>query len=455
MRKRVFLAILLVVALILTTSCSLIVKDQEVDKSTVIIEAAGKTFTKEEVQEQVNLTLDYQEYIYSMYGMSYDKTDASAIAEVQESVIKSMIELAVIDQKKVENGMTELSAEDVAAVQTEADETYQGYVDSVKTQYFAETELEGEELDKAVDEKVVELGYSTVDEILSVLSENKATENLRADIVKDVAVSDDEIQAEFDVRVANAKATYETTPGAYGTAVTNGTAVYYAPAGYRYVKHILRQLTTEDSDAISEIQTQVTSKQTQLTTAQTALTDLGEAAESEDEAIATQRTEYAATIETLSTEIADLNTQLDAAKETGYAAIQPMIDEIQAKIDEGQDFDALMEEYGEDPGMQSSPAKENGYLVCEASSNWVAEFTSASMALSNVGDVSPAVRTSYGVHIIKYESDLAEGEVELDTVKDVISEDLLANKQDALYEETVAQWVSDANAKSYLDRLAK
>ena len=66
MRKRVILALMLVVALAVTTSCSLIVKDAEVDKQTVIIEVAGKTFTKGEVNQQVSQTLDYQEYLYSM-----------------------------------------------------------------------------------------------------------------------------------------------------------------------------------------------------------------------------------------------------------------------------------------------------------------------------------------------------------------------------------------------------
>ena len=36
-----------------------------------------------------------------------------------------------------------------------------------------------------------------------------------------------------------------------------------------------------------------------------------------------------------------------------------------AKIDAGEDFDALVEEYGEDPGMQSEPTGPRGYMVYE------------------------------------------------------------------------------------------
>ena len=76
MRKRVILAFMLVFALVAASSCSLIIKDEEVDKQTPIIEVAGKTFTKAEVNEQVEAVMDYEEYMYSMYGISYDRTDA-------------------------------------------------------------------------------------------------------------------------------------------------------------------------------------------------------------------------------------------------------------------------------------------------------------------------------------------------------------------------------------------
>ena len=46
MGKRVTLAWMLVFALFVTSGCGLIVKDPQVDKQTVIIEVAGKTFTK-------------------------------------------------------------------------------------------------------------------------------------------------------------------------------------------------------------------------------------------------------------------------------------------------------------------------------------------------------------------------------------------------------------------------
>ena len=454
MRKRVILALMLVAALILTSGCSLVVKDAEVDKQTVIVEVAGKTFTKGDIAAQVDYQVSYMEYIYQMYGMTYDRTDASAISDAQDTVINGLIEQAVTEKKAADTGMDQLTDEELAEAQATVDSTWQTNVDSVKTNYFADTELTGEELDKAVEAKLAELGYATKDELLTSQKSQKAAEKLKADVVKDVTVSDDEIKTEYDSRVTKAQESYASNLSAYGTSVNNGETIFYTPAGYRYVKHILRNFLEADQTKITEINTQITDKQTQLSNVESTLAELGTDASADTEEKAAQRADLTATQATLSTEIADLQTQLDAAKEAAYAALQPTIDEINAKIAAGDDFDALMAEYGEDPGMKSSPAMENGYPVCTGNTSWVAAFTEASMALAKIGDVSPAVRSDYGIHIIKYVSDATEGATPLDTVKDTISSELLTTKQDALYQETVAGWVKEANAKIYKDRLA-
>ena len=453
MRKRVVLALLLVAAMVVTSSCSLIVKDAEVDKQTPIISVVGQTFTKGEVNALVQNSLDYQTYLYSMYGMNFDPTSESAISSAQESVINGLIEQAVVDNKMDEMGI-ELTDEELAEVQTESETTYQGYKDTVMNAAYADTELTGDELEAALVETMAQYGYPTLDEIVENNRETKRTEKLKAEIVKDVTVTDEEVQTEYDSRVENAKTTYESNPGSYGTSVTNGTTVYYTPAGYRYVKHILRKFSDEDSQKISDIQSQITDKQTQLSNVESSLSDLGEATEDESEEIAKNRQELTDTQTTLNAEIEDLNKQLDAAREAAYAALQPTIEEIQGKLaEEGADFDALMEEYGEDTGMQSEPAKTNGYPVCEQSTNWVEEFRTAAMALAKVGDISEPVRSTYGIHIIKYVSDAVEGPVAFDEVKDTIESSLLSTKQDETYNAAVDAWVEAANAKVDRDAL--
>ena len=450
MRKRVILVLMLILALLAASSCSLIIKDEEVDKQTPIIEVAGQTFTKAEVNEQVEAVMDYEEYMYSMYGISYDRTDASTVSLAQDSAIDAMVQQAVLEKKAADLGLDVLSEEEVDEA---VESTYTIYFDSVKSTDFADTELEGEELDAAVEAKMVEYGYSTREEIAQYETDNKVLEKVRAEAVKDVTVSEEELQEAYNTHVESAMTTYGNSPSSYGTDVQNGSTIYYVPAGYRYVKHILIEFTDEDSQAISDLESQISEKQTELTTAETSLADLGEDASADDEATAQNRVTLSETVEARTAEIADLETQLADAKEAAYAAIQPTVDEVLEKIAAGEDFDALIEQYGQDPGMETSPAKENGYPVTADSTNWVTEFRDAAMALENVGDVSEPVRSEYGIHIIKYVSDAAEGEVGLDAVREALESEVLAQKQDEAYTAAVEAWVEEADAKIYKDRL--
>lgn len=68
---------------------------------------------------------------------------------------------------------------------------------------------------------------------------------------------------------------------------------------------------------------------------------------------------------------------------------------VLSKAKTGADFDSLVKEYGEDPGMEANP---EGYLFTKG--EMVPEFETAAFALK-VGKISNLVETSYGYHIIK------------------------------------------------------
>ncbi len=160
------------------------------------------------------------------------------------------------------------------------------------------------------------------------------------------------------------------------------------------------------------------------------------------------------TLPELEAKKADLTTQLDALKAAALARLQPKIDEIQTKIAAGEDFDMLIEAYGEDDGMKTEPTKTNGYYVSESSQMWDDEFTTAAMALLKVGDVSAPVLSLSGVHIIKYIADVTPGAVPLEKVKAEIQAETLDTAKNDLYDQTVSGWVTAANAKTYVDKLA-
>lgn len=425
MRKRVLLALVLVMALLASTGCNLIVKDEAVDRATPIIDVAGRVYTKGQINDQVDAMLDYYAQMYSAYGMPFDVKDEQNIADIRNTVINSYIDEAVIREKITAGGYDQLTDEELAAIEAKVDEDYQVYYDSIDLFYFSSSELTGDERVKAIEAEMAKQGYPNREQLLDTEKMMNAQEKLRAEVVKDIAVSEEEITTEYQARVDMAKGNYEIDPTAYGNDVTNDAAIYYTPAGYRFVKHVLISYTDEDQDKISALESEISDKETDL------LLNKENA-------------------DAINAEIADLTAQLEEAQAAANAAIQPTVDEVAAKIAEGADFNALIEEYNTDPGMT---ADSTGYPVCDASINWVESFKNASMALANVGDVSEAVPSNYGVHFIKYESDAVEGPVSLETVKDAIMEELLATKQSDFYNATIDQWIAEADAKVYEDRL--
>jgi len=77
------------------------------------------------------------------------------------------------------------------------------------------------------------------------------------------------------------------------------------------------------------------------------------------------------------------------------ADAKKIIDEVLAKAKKGSDFDALIEKYGEDPGMNSYP---EGYVFTNG--EMVKEFEDGTLALKD-NQISSVIETSYGYHIIK------------------------------------------------------
>lgn len=135
--------------------------------------------------------------------------------------------------------------------------------------------------------------------------------------------------------------------------------------------------------------------------------------------------------------------------------VDAIVAEIYAKIEAGEDFDALIEEYGEDPGMQSEPYKTEGYILSEANaSDYYEEFSAAALALENEGDITAeAVQSSKGKHIIKKCGPVEAKTVTFDEVKDTIREQVETERKNDLYQEYLAQWKEEVKIVKYYDRV--
>ena len=85
-----------------------------------------------------------------------------------------------------------------------------------------------------------------------------------------------------------------------------------------------------------------------------------------------------------------------------YAEKKAKAEDVAKRAAAGEDFEALIAEFGEDPGMESNT---EGYIIDEqgytpSGSQMITEFTEASFKLAENG-VSGLVPSTYGFHIIK------------------------------------------------------
>ena len=118
--------------------------------------------------------------------------------------------------------------------------------------------------------------------------------------------------------------------------------------------------------------------------------------------------------------------------------------EVLKKLNAGEDFSALLSQYGTDPGMETEPFASLGYLVGPYPSkvDYLPEFKAAALTLTEVGQYSGIVETESGFHILRLESKLPGGTKPLPQVYDAIHAMLLKADQSEQLTALLKGWVS-------------
>lgn len=381
---------------------------EETGEAVVVAEFNGGELLSTEVIEPYNDQLATEAFGFG------DASEDSA--DTLQTVMQTLVADKICLLKAEELGLTTLTDADNAAIAEEMqayyDEQKDFYRDSVDT-----TGMTDAEADAAVDEYLkTEVGI-TLEDLIAEETENYWHTKLFNEVTKDVVATDEEVQAAYDALLADQKTRFDEYPDDYEFAIMSGETIAYNLEGYRNVKHIL--LTFDDP----EVATQVEDLYYQIS-------ELDPEADFE--------------------QITALQEQLNAF----YTDLDAEAESIVAELNAGADFDALIEKYGEDEGMDYEPTKSVGYTVSTNSVNqFTPEFVEACMMLESVGDVSTPIHTVGGVHIIKYVGDVAPGEVPLDSIRSIIEAEVLADKQEAAYVDLEAQWITEADVKYYPERL--
>ena len=357
--------------------------------------------------------ITYAQVFADAYDLFSSSNEADAtIGDMMDTALSRAIQTRVADDKIKELGLDQYTAEEEEAFLNEAqkewDEAVQSYVD-----YFLSEDTDEARAQAWSDGEAyfTAMGYS-VASLADSIKYNATLDKLQAEALKDkdITVTDEEVRALFEEvaaadqqQVGNSAGYYEMLKYYYGY------DLWFVPEGYRGIIHILLET---DKDLLSAYQTA-----------------------------------QAAYEESVTDENPEGDETLKAARDDAYQAVldskKAEIDDIYARLEKGESFEALIAEYGTDSGMTSEDTLKEGYLVHKDSIIWDPAFIAAAFSdkMNQPGDTSDPAVGNYGVHILHYLKDVPGGFVELsEAIHEEIYTYLVSQRENQIISEALEEW---------------
>lgn len=408
----------LLMALLLCGACALAETEAVQSPDDVMATVNGEAITRAEFEQ-------YYTILCNQYtDLGYDVTLPENDVILRDWALDNAVQVTLMDQKIAEIGMA-LTEEEKADAAQQGRDDWQSIIDEGLS-YYGVTESTSEDERAAMLIEVLatleRAGYteqSFIDEAVKTALYVKFEDS----IVADVAIPDEEVTAYYNELVEADEVAYKDNAAAYEDMQYMNQMyliygmpdyyvdLYYRPDGYRRVTHILLEV-----------------DETLLAT----YNDLLAAYE-----------EQQLTLEEGGEVTAELITeaQVEEARLAIIANVQPKIDEINQKLDEGAAFADLIPLYTID-AMNTPETIAQGYEVHMDSTTFVTEFRDAAFTVDNPGDVTAPVVSQFGVHILQYVEDIPGGPVELTAdLMELLRLELLPAAQNAKYNEVFTQWL--------------
>ncbi len=373
---------------------------------TVLATVNGQDVTYTQVSKYFNM-------MRQTYAQQMDMNDPEVIKLLKEVSTNYAVTERLILQKAHELGLDQFTEEQIQDFKKQADEAFEQAVTSSIPRFYT---IEGEDAQRKAAEEYLNTNGFTPETVAEQIQEGEAYKRVLESVSGGIQVSDEDLRASYDQKVEEAKAKYAQDKGQFDMDSMYGAEIWYTPEGVRAVKHILVMM---DQAQAAELKTVLE---------QLAGLPEGDAGRAE----------------------------LEKKKEELLVGIGPRLDEIQQKITAGEDFQALIDQYGEDPGMrEGAPNRETGYYLNDATKVFEMPFTQAALALGKPGDVSEPVLASRGYHIIRYDHDVPSGPVDFETVKESLRAAELDAKKQQAESDALTKWQAEAKTELFLDRFTE
>jgi len=410
MKKMVRRGIALALTLLMVIGiygCNMVVKNVERERSTVIATVGDNIITKGELDDYFNAELI--SYGYDPAALMADPTAANDVNAYRIAMLDRLVEQTVLKQQADRLGFT-LTDSDKADARYSAQQSMESMREQINMQFINEadyptltTEEKNNELERRFQEVLRQQG-TDMDGLVATLEMAIINDRMLRSIKGDVTVSEELLNQRYNEMMAEQKIVFTEDPGAYESTMNGYDIAAWQPTGFRRAKHILLKVSADEQAYIDE------------------LSKLGKT----DEALAA----YDAAMEVLLLKANEVKKQLDA----------------------GIPFDQLVEDRNEDSGMRDPVTKRRGYLLRKESS-MVPEFIDAVFSMDTIGEYTDPVLTQFGYHIIQLTEIVEEGPVPLEDIRKSLTDELLAEEKERIWAETVEQWKSEYEIKTYPDRV--
>ena len=180
-----------------------------------------------------------QTYIYNYLSMGIDPSDATVAAYIQDMALSTAIENLLLDQDMRAQGCFEFDEETEKWFVEQGTAAYEQALKNVEDMLRSTLELDADEdMSAQALQYAEELGV-TVEDYTDVYRTQYATAKYYEWLNGGREVTDEDIQAAYDERVAKSRELYENNAAAFETALNSGAEVWYHPEGYRTVLQIL------------------------------------------------------------------------------------------------------------------------------------------------------------------------------------------------------------------------
>lgn len=188
-------------------------------------------------------------YLYQYEAAGVDLTNAETYAYLQDLALTYAIEQMLVKQDMATQGCYDFDEETEAWFVQTGKAAYETAFADVKNALSAsDTTLTADEIEVYALAYAQSLGV-TEQTYIDYYRTQYASAKYYEWLTQDNPVTDEDVQAAYDARVADSKALYENDAAAFETAMNNGQEVWYRPAGYRGVLQILLPAQGDTDDA--------------------------------------------------------------------------------------------------------------------------------------------------------------------------------------------------------------